>query len=118
MTRRGQLNWLDIQRDWTQGDATVRAIGQKHGVSHARISQRAKAESWGERKGGSSNPPKRGGVALVSYRKAYQATVSYQSRLPMPFASPPASSFRSSSDSGRRTDRKPLGCASMNTRGT
>jgi hypothetical protein len=57
MTRRGQLNWLEIEKDWTEGNETVRAIGQKHGISHGRISQVAKAEGWGKRGGGNGALP-------------------------------------------------------------
>jgi hypothetical protein len=59
MVRFTQLDWVAIQSAWTKSDESVRQIGERHGVSHARISQRAKAEKWGERKGGSSVPPKR-----------------------------------------------------------
>src|SRR5262249_21348380 len=44
-----QLDWLRIERDWREGNETVRALAVKHGISHGRISQVAKAEGWGSR---------------------------------------------------------------------
>lgn len=60
MTRRGQLDLLDIKADWQNSPASVRDIGAKHGVSHARISQIAKSEGWGAR-GGTTSPKRRTG---------------------------------------------------------
>jgi hypothetical protein len=56
---RSQLDWVAIQSAWTKSDETVRQIGERHGISHARIHQKAKTEGWGERRGGSGVSPKR-----------------------------------------------------------
>jgi hypothetical protein len=45
-TPKGAVDWEAVERDFRAGLLTHRAIGEKHGVSHAAVQKRAKAEGW------------------------------------------------------------------------
>lgn len=43
---RKQVDWELIEREYRAGQLSVRALAEKHGVSHPAISKRAKAGNW------------------------------------------------------------------------
>lgn len=46
MAKRRKIDWERIEIDYRAGVKTLRQIGDDHGISHAAVSKRAKAEEW------------------------------------------------------------------------
>lgn len=46
MAKRRKVDWERIEIDYRAGVKTLRQIGDDHGISHAAVSKRAKAEEW------------------------------------------------------------------------
>lgn len=46
MPKAFKCDWVSLKADWETDEFTHRQLGEKYGVSHVRISQRAKQEGW------------------------------------------------------------------------